>query len=222
MRRAPVSAVIAAVLVVAAIPASVANAAAATVTPAAEPAIYVGPPFSIVGVGPRSKNIYWYNSQTGETQIWSMSGNRLIHRATVIGPDGNPTAIGTPFSIVGVGDFSGHNGIGGDDIVWYNSQTGETQIWFMNDNQLVGRATVVGPDGNPSFIGPPFSIVGIGDFDGDGKADIVWHHSQTNETQIWFMNGNQLVQRATVVGPDGNPSVVGDPFSIVGIGRSGS
>jgi hypothetical protein len=48
-------------------------------------------------------------------------------------------------------------------IVWHHDQTGETQIWFMDGHQLVGRATVLGEDGQPAFIGPPFRIVGVGD-----------------------------------------------------------
>ncbi len=141
-----------------------------------------------------------------------MNGNQLVQRATVVGPDGNPSVVGDPFSIVGIGDFDGD---GKADMVWHHSQTNETQIWFMNGNQLVQRATVIGPDGNPSVAGDPFSIVGVGDLDGDGKADIVWHHSQTNETQVWFMNGNQLLQRATVVDAQLLPArvVSRDPFT---------
>ena len=67
--------------------------------------------------------------------------------------------------------------------------------------------------------GPPFSIVGVGDFNRDGNADIVWHNSSTGETQIWFMDGNMLAGRATVVDENG-PAFVGPPFSIVGVGDS--
>ena len=28
------------------------------------------------------------------------------------------------------------------DILWYNSSTGETQVWYMNGHRLVGRGTV--------------------------------------------------------------------------------
>ena len=51
------------------------------------------------------------------------------------------------------------------------------------------------------------------------RADIVWHHRDTGETQIWFMDGHQLVRRATVLGEDGNPAFVGLPFEIVGVGE---
>jgi hypothetical protein len=46
-------------------------------------------------------------------------------------------------------------------IVWHHDDSGETQIWFMDEHQLVRRATVVGEDGQPAFIGPPFRIVGV-------------------------------------------------------------
>jgi hypothetical protein len=49
------------------------------------------------------------------------------------------------------------------DILWYNSSTGETQVWYMDGHRLVDRGTVLGLDGNAVFIGPPFSIVGVGD-----------------------------------------------------------
>jgi len=182
-------------------------------------ATFIGPPFSIVGAGDfngdRKADILWHNRSTGETQIWFMDGQRVTGRATVLGEDGSATFIGPPFSIVGTGDFNGH---GKADILWHNSSTGETQIWFMDGQRVTGRATVLGEDGSATFIGPPFSIVGAGDFNGDGKADILWHNSSTGETQIWLMDGPRVTGRATVLGEDGNATFIGPPFSIVGTG----
>lgn len=50
------------------------------------------------------------------------------------------------------------------DILWYNSSTGETQIWFMDGHRVASRATVLGEDGSAVFVGPPWSIVGTGVF----------------------------------------------------------
>jgi hypothetical protein len=139
----------------------------------------------------------------------------VASRATVLGENESPAFVGPPFSIVGAGDFNQDSNA---DILWHNSSTGEIQIWFMNGFKVASRATVLGEDGSPTFIGPPFSIVGVGDFNKDGNADILWHNSSTGEIQIWFMNGFKVASRATVLGEDGSPTFIGPPFSIVGAG----
>ena len=170
--------------------------------------VFIGPPFSIVGVGDFNGNgradIVWHNASTHETQLWYMDNHQLVDRGTVLGLDGNPVFIGPPFSIVGVGDF---NGNGRADIVWHNASTHETQLWYMDNHQLVDRGTVLGLDGNPVFIGPPFSIVGVGDFNGNGRADIVWHNASTHETQLWYMDNAPAGRPRHGPGPRRQPGV---------------
>jgi hypothetical protein len=141
--------------------------------------IFVGEPWSIVGtfgtLGDNTSEIVWHNSSTNETQIWSMRRERIVKRATVIDEDANPIFVGLPWRIVGAGDFK-EDGI--PEIVWHNSSTNETQIWFMGrggiGNQITRRATVVDEHGNPIFVGKPWRIVGTGDsFLGD-EREILW------------------------------------------------
>ena len=179
-------------------------------------AAIVGPPWSIVGVndmnGDRKLDIIWHNSSTGETQIWQMNGNRVSYRATVLDENGSVAFVGLPWSIVGSGDFNGDKKT---DLLWYNSSTGETQIWQMNDYRVIGRATVLGEDRRAALVGPPWAIAGTNAFNNDGTADILWHNDSTGETQIWFMNGPSVVRRATVDAErDGGGAMVRQPWSI--------
>jgi hypothetical protein len=104
-------------------------------------------------------------------------------------------------------------------VVWHHRDTNETQIWRMDGPRITGRGTVVCEQPGRALVGLPFEIVGVGDLTGDGKADIVWHHRDTNETQIWRMDGPRITGRETVVGEDGNPALVGLPFEIVGVSQ---
>src|SRR5438105_12130399 len=106
------------------------------------------------------------------------------------------------------------NGDGNLDIVWHNSLTNETQIWFMDGERLRRRGTVLGENGAAAFVGPPWLIVGSGDMDGDGSSDILWHNSSTDDLQFWFMNGSQIKGRNGVVDETGGIIRIGTPWSI--------
>jgi hypothetical protein len=58
---------------------------------------------------------------------------------------------------------------------------------------------------NPGQVDANWRIVGVGDFNGDGKPDLVWQH--TNGTlSVWYMNGPNMVSAAFL-----NPAQTGDP-----------
>ncbi len=44
--------------------------------------------------------------------------------------------------------------------------------------------------GTPGIVsGMKWKIVSTGDFNGDGKSDILWRHSSTGKVIIWLMGG---------------------------------
>src|SRR5436305_1821989 len=142
-----------------------------------------------------SAYVLWHNSQSNETQIWFMNegGDGITRRVTVVDEHNNKIFVGLPWSIAGVSQ---------GEIVWHNSQSNETQIWFMNESGdgIARRATVVDEHNNKIFVGLPWSIAGV------SEGEIVWHNSESNETQIWFMCGisGWIACRATVVSENHN------------------
>jgi len=178
------------------------------------PALVIAP-WRIVGAGDLNRDglgdIVWHHDVTNETHIWFMDRERISWRGGALDESGNLIFVGDPWRIVGAAG----NNFGTGEIVWYNSATGETQIWFMNGQRISRRATVLNELGNAALVGPPYHIVNIADLDRNASADVVWHNDQTNETRIWYLNGERLLRAATALGEDGQPAFVGLPWHIV-------
>jgi hypothetical protein len=63
----------------------------------------------------------------------------------------------------------------------------------MNGATVLGRTTV----GNP---GPDWHIMGSGDYNSDGKSDILWQNS-SGAVAVWEMNGTSAIAAASIAGP---------------------
>jgi hypothetical protein len=110
---------------------------------------------------------------------------------------GSNTVIGwvpDEWVVKGTGDFNGDRS---DDILWYNTSTGEVSIWGIQAYQFVWSANL--PTVDPSY---GWSIQGIGDVDHDGISDVVWVNTD-GSTSIWMMNGDGTLRggAGTYIGP---------------------
>ena len=54
------------------------------------------------------------------------------------------------------------------DILWQNASSGQASVWDMSGNALTGGG---GVSPNP---GPAWKAIGTGDFNGEGRADILF------------------------------------------------
>ena len=52
--------------------------------------------------------------------------------------------------------------------------------------------TLSGISDLPALPNPAYAIVGTGDFNGDGKPDILWRNTTTGANAVWYMNGVTL------------------------------
>jgi hypothetical protein len=71
----------------------------------------------------------------------------------------------------------------------------------------------------PSLGSLDWRVAGTGDFDGDGRSDVLWRNAASGGTRLWFMHGT-ILDPETVHLPATNPAwVVADVDDFDGDGR---
>ena len=54
--------------------------------------------------------------------------------------------------------------------------------------------------------GPSWKAIGTGDFNDDGRSDILWQNTSTGQASVWEMNGNSITGGGPVSPNPGRPS----------------
>ena len=123
-------------------------------------------------------DLVWQHKSDGRVVLWYMDGTTRTQAVTPsIGQIGDPQ-----WKIVGVGDF---NADGSPDLVWQHSGDGALAAWLMSGSTVNSTQAFV-PDRANSVL---WKVVGVGEFNGDGKSDLLWRHTGTGEMGVWLMNG---------------------------------
>lgn len=149
---------------------------------------FLGPDFN----NDSRADIFWSNAVSAQHWIWLMNGSRIVGEDTqgFSGVGQLPRIVGSPWTIAAFGDF---NGDGKTDVLWRNTATGENYIYFMD------RFTILPTEGYIRTITDQnWQIVGAGDFNDDGRSDILWRNSVTGENYIYFMNGLQIISEGYI------------------------
>jgi glucose/arabinose dehydrogenase len=144
-------------------------------------------------------DILWRNTSTRQLYVWLMDGTIQSSGAFLTAP----TVADTRWQIRGLGDFDGD---GKPDILWQHQSTGQLYVWLM-DGVSLSSGTFLTP---PAVSDTRWQIRGVGDFNGDGKPDILWQRQSTGQLYVWFMNGT-----AQSSGTFLTPPAVADPAWVI-------
>jgi hypothetical protein len=163
------------------------------------------PNWTVAGIGDfdgdGKADILWRNTSTGQNYIYFMDGTTIKPTEGFI-----RTVADQSWKVAGIGDFDGD---GKDDILWRNTVTGENYLYPMDGLSIKATEGYVRTVADQNW-----RIAGIGDFDGDGKADILWRNSSSGQSYLYPMNGTSIKPGEgflrTVADPSWKVAGVGD------------
>ncbi len=167
-------------------------------------------------------DLLWWNPDQGSLQVWYLEGAAAagVAAAGTCGVKNKVTLAGTMSGNVTLPYTGDLDGDGHQDLVWRDYTTGDVTLWMLSGEDQVAQETTpafqegcparrrggadlagdeVGQGDEPASSDLPgvsggleWQVVGLGDLNADGKADLVWQNPETGRVAVWLMDGGQV------------------------------
>jgi hypothetical protein len=138
--------------------------------------------------GDKKSDIAWRNLATGQVSVWMMNGTTETSAVHVDG------ANLTNQVIVGIGDFDGD---GKAQLLFRGYGTANVRTLEPGSGQVT-PTNIIDSNGVALTASTTSQVLGTGDFNGDGKSDILWQSKSTGDLWLWLMDGNSRTGNVTI------------------------
>lgn len=160
--------------------------------------------------GDGKPDLLWQNDTTGQLALWYLDGTYMFQSGYI-----SPDRAGDPnWKVVAIRDF---NWDGYPDLIFRHKNTGQLAVWFLNGTTAYQMMLL----SIPQVADLNWQIVGSGDLNRDGGADLVWENVATGDLAAWYMWGPNVIGTVSL-----NPSRVSDKnwriVSVADVDKNGS
>jgi hypothetical protein len=126
--------------------------------------------------GDGTQDLVYQRASDGLVEIQLLDGNAVVGGGAI-----SNNAFGAGWNLVDANDFTGN---GKTDLVWQRASDGLVEIQYMDGTTAAGGGAIAD---NP--FGAGWGVVGSGDFNNDGKADLILRRNTDGLTEIQYLNG---------------------------------
>jgi hypothetical protein len=135
------------------------------------------------------------NSGSGEVRILGLSQNQIAASESIQNSIGAVVNPGPEWKLVtGKADM---NGDGIRDLVWFNSGSGESAVWYMQKgntglSNIIGSASLVYLPNDQTSLKVPqgWQLTAVENLVGDSRPEFLWEQRNTGATAIWQLDIN--------------------------------
>ncbi|HEY0157634.1 MAG TPA: FG-GAP-like repeat-containing protein [Thermoanaerobaculia bacterium] len=120
-------------------------------------------------------DIVMRNHATGEMKIHQMNNHTIAATHTL------PTTTDVNWKVVAAADTDSD---GRHEIIWHHSNGG-VALWRRDLTNGVWYGNMIGT----AMATPAWQLAGVGDFNLDGRDDLVWRNQSTGANALWTMDG---------------------------------